>query len=208
MALTVVGRGDYASEAPKARPAKLPEWGRDLVVQSAGSALGTLIAALVLFVGGSFFGIIENVDAASIVTASAALLGGLAVMASLIATMSSTARRRDMAALDGEIREARRLQDRSDVWVEKAKTHSDVVSETVKRLRDEILVAVAAGDVATSEAKLRELERLQDLMGPLLFDVEVAREQAERTARFVDRVEAHAGKYGFDRGESTNRRSG
>jgi hypothetical protein len=199
--LTVVQWGDDASEAPRVRPANLPAWGKDLAVQSVGSALGTLIAALVLFIGGAFFGIIENVDTASVLTALAALLGGLTAMASVLATTSSTARRRDMTALDDEIREARRLQDRSDAWVEKAKVHSDAVSGTVKRLRDEILVAVAAGDVTTSEAKLREVERLQDLMGPLLFDVEVAREQAERTARFVDRVEAHAGKYGFDRGE-------
>ncbi len=184
-----------ADDPAATRQKQLPLWGREVAIQAAGSALGTLIALLALFLGGVLFGLIENVDSPSVFIAGAALVGALIGMAAAIRASGVAATTADRQKLYAEINEARRLQDRSTAWTEQASTRARNAETTAKQLHREALAAERRGDTAAAEAMLEEA---LSLAATVSHETEVARQQADRTAEFVDRVEAHARRYGFE----------
>lgn len=180
------------------RRAKLPEWGRDVAVQTVGSALGTLVAALTLFLGGVVFGLINDVGLASILGAVATLAGALAGLAAgaRASQVAASARERiDRRKLDTEIEEARRLHERSKAWARDAERRAADAKAAVGRLSRQALAAERRGDTPAAEAMLEEAYALA---ADAAYRTEIATQQVDRVEDFLQYVEDRARSYGFE----------
>jgi hypothetical protein len=72
---------------------KVPDdWPGDIAKQAIGNALGTLVAALILFLGGVLLGAIQDVPTSTVLGAIGALVG--TVLAGLWEARSAAARRK------------------------------------------------------------------------------------------------------------------
>jgi hypothetical protein len=89
---------------------KLPAWVGDVAKQAGGNALGTHIAALLIFLGGVIGGAISDVSTGTVVAALSTLV---AAMATVIYAYAASREAREAA----EAQAAREAKDRHDLEV-------------------------------------------------------------------------------------------
>jgi hypothetical protein len=97
-----------------------PPWLQDFVRQTLANALGTLIAALVLFLGAQLFGLLDDVPTSSTITAALALLGALAGL-----WAGSRTARYSLSVREAEVSRAEALADRAAREREEARDRKD-----------------------------------------------------------------------------------
>lgn len=156
-----------------------------IAIGAVGNALGTLVAALVLLLGGVALGALQDVPASAIVAAAGALVGAFSA-----GVAASIARRRIGAGLVRvtlRARGAAEYRDAAERWLAAEERAAAGRMERKRHVRRLLDAAEAARQQGDEEKAARLTDRAEGLRALLAYDAEVAERERRRKREAEER---------------------